>query len=256
MECEVAPLVINGELRKRCTGWLKRWTRRYWELRSDGYLSYFSSPRNTHTRRGLIDVKHECRRVLVGLEAQAEGGGAWPNDPEATFLLLITDRRLFCLVADTPYECQAWVHALSAFVAVGGSSSAAVCPPPTQRRAMLFTAPPDEYDALGDDGTNDDFGDDDNWGKDVDIVYDSPMRDLTLRGEATMRIKRQESPPRVPARLDQGHERLATRLSDDTYEPYEFGDEAHAASSGARRRSVNEELEKKERKAPKGERGG
>ena len=25
IECELAPLVISGELRKRCTGWLKRW---------------------------------------------------------------------------------------------------------------------------------------------------------------------------------------------------------------------------------------
>ena len=76
---EEAPLLKSGVLSKRGTGWLKRWNKRYWELRADGYLSYFSSAKSTAVRRGLVDVKHNLKRVLFGREAVQVSNASWPK---------------------------------------------------------------------------------------------------------------------------------------------------------------------------------
>eukprot|EP00117_Sycon_ciliatum_P039376 scpid32519/ scgid29117/ len=204
---EESPLIKAGTLSKRGSGWLKRWTKRYWELRSDGYLSYFINSRKMTVRRGLVDVKHNLRSVLMGREAIDYGGGNWPKQSDGTFLILVTEERVYCLMAEDGYECHDWVQGLAMFAKMKPDALNGVSADTKDSNGFLANGlknnkqagggagtyqPTERYDALASNG-EDGWEDDPGPGQ-FDIVYDSPIRDTTLRPSATMAINVSSGP--------------------------------------------------------------
>jgi hypothetical protein len=120
---------IKAGYMTKCGNKVKSWKKRWFVLKSNGFLYYFTDPK-CKTEKGRIDVVNLKK---IGLYSP-DGGVKLPdpNQCHRTFVLVASDRPYTC-ICDSDMECKEWMRVLSK--AKDGSDGAQY-PPPTYNQVM------------------------------------------------------------------------------------------------------------------------